>query len=953
MNVVDDDIKNKHLIKCNSCGFGAGGGAINVIMTLLDLNFVDACNKIADETGIQLKYEEKKIKDLESLKKDKRSFCSRQLEDSGLTYDDVKASVFDGQDRLTVSPFRKGAIDPATGKIDEHADEMLIIYYDLEGRRRKCIPAKNKTREVGYTRVRWSNPEAHKDKQGKPIKYQTIAGAKTELYIPNRIRTLYQTKTNFDTLFIQEGEKKAEKACKHGINSIAIQGIGNIGRKEEGLPDEIQYIVQTCAVKNIVLLMDSDWCDLKQNLNDDDRIDLRPRDFARALIKFRKYVSTLARCGISVDIWFAHINKNDNGDKGIDDLLVNTLEGREQDLSHDIEDAMLAHDGKGEYADIINVTSYSDSKILDLWALNNKDDFFSIHKDRILTLKNFNFSNVFYKVVDGQIHMATEFGSGKEFWSIYYDDKNRKKIDIDLLEMLSFLTANGFRSKKTDDGKRDFVKIDRGLIIPMDEYELRNFVLAYVYKATKDHAVHLAFAESITSKLSAPNLCQLELLVTNAGKPTYDAQRFYFSDSQVAITSEGIECSKLVGPVWERNLVKRNFERIPIFEEFRPDGAGSFIIRTTEQGAQCEFLTFLTNASNQYKGLSIDAKKNAEIRLSLANKISVIGYLLRDYKTITEARAVIAMDQHMSEVNKSCGRSGKSIIGAAISKFIDQAEIDGPELTNDDQYMFSGVSRTTKNIFIDDVNIKFSMDKFKQKITGSLNVNIKQGGRFYIPFEEAPKFYITTNHALDNLNDSTMARIVFTSFSNWYNTDHRPVEEFGHRFFDDWDEGQWCLFDNFLCECVMIYMRILDRGWSDPGRGTIDPPMEDIKRRELRQSMGEMFLQWADIYFSPDGGNLNSRIIRKNIYLAFLEEFNQRSTIMSSKSFRDKLVAYCRFSGLHLNAHKQDKQGLSFADHFAKHPGESFIGDRDISQSLEFYTVNTTEYLIKQELQSL
>ena len=73
MNVVDDDIKNKHLIKCNSCGFGAGGGAINVIMTLLDLNFVDACNKIADETGIQLKYEEKKIKDLESLKKVKRS----------------------------------------------------------------------------------------------------------------------------------------------------------------------------------------------------------------------------------------------------------------------------------------------------------------------------------------------------------------------------------------------------------------------------------------------------------------------------------------------------------------------------------------------------------------------------------------------------------------------------------------------------------------------------------------------------------------------------------------------------------------------------------------------------------------------------------------------------------------------------------------------------------------
>lgn len=950
LHVVDDDLKNKHFVKCHSCDFKAGGGAINVMMSVNDMQFMDACRKIADQTGIQLEFEHTRLAHRQT-EDDKTSFCSRQLKASGLTYDDVKAKVIIGQDECTVSPFRRGALDPLTGRIDEYADEMLILYYDLEGRRRKCIPSKNKSREVDYTRVRWSNPNAHKDKRDKPIKYQTIAGAKTELYIPQHIRSLYKSKQHFETLFIQEGEKKAEKACKHGIRSIAIQGIGNLGRKEEGLPDEIQYLVQTCGIKNIVFLMDSDWNDLKSSLHDDDRVDIRPRDFALALIKFRKYIATLAQCGIYVDIWFAHVNENEAGDKGIDDLLVNTLKDREHELLPDIDNAMIAHDGKGQYIDIINVTSYSDTKILELWKLNNKDDFFAIHEDRLLELKTFKFGDVFYRVTDGKISMATEFGTGTEFWSITYDDKGQKKVNIDLLDMLSFLTANGFRSKKGEDGKRSFIKIDRGVILPKDEYDLRNFVLSYVYKATKVHDIHLYFAETISNKLSSANLCQLELLVTNAGRPTGDAQRFFFLDRQVAITADRIDCQNLVGPVWEQNLIQRTFERVQVIKSFNPDGEGSFDITLTKDGEECEFYRLICNTSNQFKGAHMTKTQESEYRRHIANKLSCIGYLLRDYKSITEARAVVAMDATMSEVGVSSGRSGKSFIGAAIKTFVSQVEIDGPNLTNDDQYMFSAVSRQTKNIFIDDIQQNFSFDKFKQRITGDLNVNIKQGARFVIPFDEAPKFYITSNHALDGLNDSTRARLVFMSFSNWYNADYRPVQEFGHKFFSGWDERQWTLFDNLLCECVQIYMQVQEKGWSQPDRGTIDPPMEGLMLRELRQEMGELFLQWASVYFAIDGPNINQRKTRKAITEAYLDEFGLKATQMTAKTFKNKLVAYCRFAGLHLNAHRPDKTGKTFADHFARTPGKSFIGDRDVSQSLEFYTINTTDYLIKQEQQ--
>ena len=39
--------------------------------------------------------------------------------------------------------------------------------------------------------------------------------------------------------------------------------------------------------------------------------------------------------GIMVEIFIGHINKNDEGDKGLDDLLVDKLAGMEEELAED------------------------------------------------------------------------------------------------------------------------------------------------------------------------------------------------------------------------------------------------------------------------------------------------------------------------------------------------------------------------------------------------------------------------------------------------------------------------------------------------------------------------------------------------------------------------------------------------------------------------------------------
>ena len=152
------------------------------------------------------------------------------LAESGLTFEDVTANVYKSDDNKSLfqlRTFRPGGIDE-TGRMTKNADDVIIEYYDLEG-----LPVtylrkagkKDSGERKEYFRVRWQFPDAHLDKNGKSYKYKSPAGSGTPIYIPERLRAMVKAKTEITRLYIQEGEKKAEKACKHGIPSIAVSGI--------------------------------------------------------------------------------------------------------------------------------------------------------------------------------------------------------------------------------------------------------------------------------------------------------------------------------------------------------------------------------------------------------------------------------------------------------------------------------------------------------------------------------------------------------------------------------------------------------------------------------------------------------------------------------------------------------------------------------------------------------
>lgn len=942
----------KDLAWCTSCHH-AIAGAINAEMFYQNISFHEAVKRLATQYGLPIETEEEQRRRIikETSKKSSESFCAQQLKASGLTFEDVTAKVIGKTpDDIIYKPtFSRGGMD-LWGNTNPNDDEMLIYYHDLFGMPMKFASRGAAGAAKQYVRVRWSNPLLHSDHTGKAIKYQTPKGAEAKFYIPQKIRQAFQDGQQIETIFIQEGEKKAEKACKHGILSLGIQGIYNIGSKEGGLIKDLQYLIKKCSVRNVVLLFDSDWQSLSKSIENGSDIDSRPTQFAKAVIKFKKYIETLQNLEISVDVWFGNIKLKESGEKGIDDVLCGILKGKEQDLKEDISRTMKTHDGIGEYVDIHKISSLTDYQIFDFWKLRDRQAFLDRHSEELKNLNRIKFGKISYKRNDnGEFIQAGAAGADSKFWGYEYNEKTGKMtVTVQTKEVLDFLQANGFfKTTNKIENPTEYIlaRTTNNIIHQVGEFQIRDFVYEYVCMNCKDQTIIEHFTSKLNGILGNDKLERLKTIIDSEPSFEPDSQERFYRNCQIRITAHSIEDNQIMRPVWESNVINRNYKRVPIIKNVSLSENGIFNMELTEDGKKCEYLQLLINASNFYK-IPIDRMNDEQkqnIIVHLLNKLTAIGYLLTDYRNNIEDRAVIAMDGKMSEVGQSHGRSGKSMVGLAIKKIVPQTTIDGRKLKNDDDYIYSNVSTKTRNIFIDDARVNFDFGGIFQALTGDLNVNPKTMARFVIPYEKAPKMLITTNHAINDDSPSAQARIAYMSFSDWYNIKHTPFDDFGHTLFSDWEAEQWLLFDNLMAECVQLYMRSRNLQWSKSGTGIIAPPTKNLELRQLRQKMGEAFLQWAEIYFEKGNRNRNNRQKRKDMFDNFCSTFPGQKQFVTSSNFKEKLSYYCKYSGLHLNPHKPDKDGNDFNSWKKLNPGKSYFGDRDISGGSEYFTVSDND----------
>lgn len=946
---------NAHCFSCNE-GFSNPLVAYAYYHQLdIEKDFLKCLEETARECNILITPEESRREEQVRTTRTKlsKTFCAQQLEASGLAVEDVFANVVENNQELLKSPFQPGSIG-AGFMPDSKGDDMLIYYYDLHGRPVQYSARGTKTLR-NYVRVRYANPDLHTAQDGTKMKYQTAPGAPTQVYIPEKVRQLYKTQSPIDVLFLQEGEKKAEKACKHGMISIGLQGIMNIGSQEQGLIQAIQDIVKTCRVRHVALVMDSDWNELSRNITTGDKADSRPISFSSAVIKFKQYVSTFHNIGLNVDVWWGHVNANENNDKGVDDLLVNSLRGKESGLMEDIDRTMHTHDGRGVWIDMHKITTISDAKIRDFWHLNDRQAFFEAHKARLSEIPTFKLGGVRYKVDGDKMTPVSRYSSDVDIFTVEKDSKENDKVVLNYTETFRFLSASGFyRLLNSDESvsSYDIIRIDDGIIDRVAPFSIRDFVLQYIMTNVKRPLVHEYFNSKLDVLLPDKKLERLEIITDNFNSFEPGVQRTYYNNGQVEITSQSIKPELPIDRVWRSRIVPRNFRRVEIIKSITKDG-DEFSLEFTEDGMKCEFLQYLINTSNNYythdAPRELTDAEHLEWAQHVVNKITTLGFLLSDYKYSSDRQAVVIQDHRISEVGQSWGGAGKSVLGVAISKIVPQFYIDGKDFSGSDEFALSGVSNATRNIFIDDVRTNFNFESVFNWITGPMPVNPKGKERFTIKVEESPKLLLTTNHAIKSAHEgSVKRRIAYMEFSAWYNQDHALVDDFHHMFFDDWDDYQWNLFDNLMAECVMYYFRSFEQIWHREGRGAVPPPMRNIELRTLRQSMSEVLLQWAEEYFDPTGTHLNERISRKELWASFLEAAGgMQGHSVTRTNFKNKIISYCKYKGYDFNINQPQGRNTSsqafYSDWKPSHPEESFVGDDDKSGGVEYFTVFSPE----------
>lgn len=923
----------KKLVKCFHCDWGTNS-AVKLLEDTTKCSFPEALERLAADFGVVIpekKYQAKKPKAAAKAE----AWYKQQLAASGLTPADVRAWQYEADGtRMQVMPFAQGTVGPYETTTDQ-GDDMLIRYLDLDGHRLQYTPTLKNGRSGeprDYFRVRWQIPESHMLRDGSICKYKSPAGSGVQLYIPERLREAYRERRKLDTLYFTEGEKKAEAVSKYVGPAFGLAGINCLVGKDKQLPEAIVRVVEACQVQKVYFIMDADWDELSKNLDPESDIRQRPQAFFSAARNFGAWFATLRNRKLFVDAYLV-LGKGEQ--KGVDDQLA-ALKGAEYQYGDQIKKATSAaiEGGHTDYFDLYNITTMPEAKLQAVWHLDSIESFVGHHRKRLQEMESFRaWRNQWRLDEGGHLQLAQPLADDEQFWEV----KKRKsrygeefeEYTFDYVNIHNFLERRGFfQIKEGTTGDRIFIHVEKNRITPTTAADIKDTVLDFARTLNNKPLLAMLYRGS-TQYLGPDKLGNMstQSFTPNLPTPEADSQLLFFRSKFWRVTADGIEENDFSAlecnyrREWCMPFDPKRLQQRLVTVEHTDEG---YHIKISPDGEQCDFLRFLVLASwfgweNQ---LNSDRKvkpgmsttiMDYDTYLHLLSKMTAIGYLLHQYYNPGVTKAVIAMDNSISEVGLSMGRSGKSLIGKAIQQMQPTAFFSGKTIDiADDRFVWDTVEPGTRTLFIDDVMPNFDFELLFPLITDSITVNRKGRDRYTLSGHDKPKFYITTNHVVGRENGSTRDRQFKIAFSNYFDANYKPEMEFGGQFFSDsWDERQWSLFYNLMAECLVLYFEAQRGHWGVGGSGLIEAPSRNLELRQMRQEMTETFFNWMNDWMqinednphdTSSGARFDIAFVRSEMMESYKQACSTRErNYVTPQRFWQRLTLWCRYHGLALN----------------------------------------------------
>lgn len=280
----------------------------------------------------------------------------------------------------------------------------------------------------------------------------------------------------------------------------------------------------------------------------------------------------------------------------------------------------------------------------------------------------------------------------------------------------------------------------------------------------------------------------------------------------------------------------------------------------------------------------------------LDNLKQLLGYCLVTYKDPSIPAAVILCDSKVSE--RSEGGTGKGILVKALSQIRSTVYEDGKiaNKKNQSEFRFSRVTDSTEILHLADVEKGFDFEAMFSLLTEGMPINRKFRAEEFIPYERSPKLVISTNYTVSGRGSSHDRRRVEFELADHYNARRTPFSDFGHHFFDGWNEQQWNGFYVIMAQCIKMYLQ----------NGMPKFVGINIDLRKFKDETSSDFLAWFTTKFgSRDevmqyGPRTSGRFHFGMLYSEYLGFSGLERSETRPNRFKNFMACGCSFVGLEM-----------------------------------------------------
>ena len=433
------------------------------------------------------------------------------------------------------------------------------------------------------------------------------------------------------------------------------------------------------------------------------------------------------------------------------------------------------------------------------------------------------------EVIESVIVRIESENSKQTFW----EKSDKGTIKIVHFSFKKFLEDNGFFKYCPEGGKHYvFVKVTNNLIDHTSEKQIKDFILNHLIELD-DLSIYNYFADNVRffrdeflTLLSTVDIYFIE--------DTKDSAYLYYKNCAVKITKgliEPIDYIDLGGYVWKDHIINRNFKIC--------DDVG------------CDYKTFISNICANDKSRVITME-------------STIGFMMHGHKNLSYCPAVILNDEVISDNPE--GGTGKGLFMNALSQMKKLVVIDGKAFAFEKSFPYQLVSADTQILCFDDVKKHFDFERLFSVVTEGLTLEKKNKDAIKIPFSKSPKIGITTNYAIKGSGNSFARRKWEIELHQHYNKNFTPLEEFGKHFFAEWDEDEWCVFDNYMTACLQNFL----------STGLVKSEFVNLQIRQLSAETSHDFIEWCGLVEGQQTNkpiNIGQKYIKQDLYFEFIGEY--------------------------------------------------------------------------------